>query len=160
MLDIMNLKKLIVEEYRKEKAKGTKIPKFAKKLCNEIEEELASNVEPIKPFIYVNEKKGAVVYVNENKKKFTATCMKGDKFDLYTGASFALGYAHYGDRFKYHENLGVSEGDNLNIASLANAYARFGGKESFEKYVDEINVTKPKAKEEKTEEKPKEEKTE
>ena len=144
MLDIMNLKKLIVEEYRREKAKGTKIPKFAEKLCQDITEEMENQIVPTKPFIYVNKKKGIVAYKNENGKEFKAVCMKGDKFDLYVGASFALGYANYGSKTQYNKVLGVNGGENMGIASLVNAYTRFGGKKEFEEYVNEINVTKEK----------------
>ena len=151
MLSIDVIKSLIVEEYKKEKAKGTKLPKQAEELCKAIVEEQENKVIPTNPFIYVNEKKQEVVYTNENGKKFTAVCMKGDKFDVYIGASFALGYATYGSKTQYNKILGVNGGENMGIASLVNAYTRFGGKESFEKFVDEINVSKPKAKEEKTE---------
>ena len=137
MFNILELKKAIVEEFKKEQAKGTKLGKFVVGVCEDIEKEL----EELNPkfLLYINDKKNEVG-LKHNGQTYVSKCHKKDTFDKYVGASIVLGYDYYGSKTQYNKALGVDR-KMFETASLVNAYTRFGGKKAFETYVDDLIAT-------------------
>ena len=132
---ILNLKKAILEEYAKEQKKGTQLPKFVKQMCENIKTE----VEESNPtfLLYYNEKKN-IIGLKHNGKEYKAKCSEEDTFDKYIGASIVLGLDYYGGKKSFIKALGGVDYREYPSMALANAINRFGSKQAFEEYVDEL----------------------
>ena len=74
-----------------------------------------------------------------NKEIYKTTCQE-KKMDKYIGCAIVNGYYAYGSKIKFNNHLkdfyGCNE-KNIEQYALIDAYSRFGGKENFEKFVDD-----------------------
>lgn len=83
-----------------------------------------------------------------NKEVYKTTCQE-KKADKYIGCAIVNGYYAYGSKIQFNKHLKDFYGCNektIEQYALIDAYQRFGGKENFEKFVDDR--FRPKAKKE------------
>ena len=131
----------------------SKITKVLSKDGNAIEKAIANQVNESlfppqlrEPVLVIIEEKGVVLYKNERGKQYKATCKEGDTFDKYVGASVVLGNAKFKSQKEFEKELTRMFGkfEKNDFERYALMYQRFqhGGKENFEKFVDNLNVRK------------------
>ncbi len=117
-----------------------------KKLAHELVDKVIPTPTKYENIFYVQG--NDTYYKVSNKEVYKTTCNE-KKFDKYVGCAIVNGYYHYGSKTQFNKHLkdfyGCDE-KNIEQYALIDAYSRFGGKETFEKFVDDR--FRPKAKKE------------
>jgi len=114
-----------------------------KRIAHELVDGLFPQEEKLVCVFY--QKKNTTYFKYSNLKEYSVEC-KEKKNDKYIGCSIVEGYFEYGSKTRYNKHLKEFYGcdaKDIEKYSLIDAYARFGGKEKFEKYVD--GAFRPKA---------------
>ena len=117
-----------------------------KKIAKELVEKVIPTPTKYENIFYVNGKE--TFYKVSNKEIYSTTC-KEKKQDKYIGCAIVSGCAYYGSKNKFNKHLKEfygSDGKDTEKYALIDAYARFGGKPNFEKYVDDRFRPKTKTK--------------